>query len=205
VRGIPTRGGSSCVVRLVPTLAMLRYQTPLFELDGRISCLQLIVGPAARFAVDLTNGLRPYGPSARDSPSATPSSPGAVGVCSGLASAAQRGETDLGSLLPDRWAASHPEHVWQHRLDESRPRVARQKAVRERRRAKARRRREGHRRKRRCRLMSRIERLAAARSRIGGRPLGVATRGRRYGLRGRCAHRRLKFCLTLVVSRSDWR
>jgi hypothetical protein len=166
---------------------------------------QLIVGPAARFAVDLTNGLRPYGPSARDSPSATPSSPGAVGVCSGLASAAQRGETDLGSLLPDRWAASHPEHVWQHRLDESRPRVARQKAVRERRRAKARRRREGHRRKRRCRLMSRIERLAAARSRIGGRPLGVATRGRRYGLRGRCAHRRLKFCLTLVVSRSDWR
>jgi hypothetical protein len=184
---------------------MLRYQTPLFELDGRISCLQLIVGPAARFAVDLTNGLRPYGPSARDSPSATPSSPGAVGVCSGLASAAQRGETDLGSLLPDRWAASHPEHVWQHRLDESRPRVARQKAVRERRRAKARRRREGHRRKRRCRLMSRIERLAAARSRIGGRPLGVATRGRRYGLRGRCAHRRLKFCLTLVVSRSDWR
>ena len=107
---------------------MLRYQTPLFELDGRISCLQLIVGPAARFAVDLTNGLRPYGPSARDSPSATPSSPGAVGVCSGLASAAQRGETDLGSLLPDRWAASHPEHVRQHRLDESRPRVARQKA-----------------------------------------------------------------------------
>ena len=108
-------------------------------------------------------------------------------------------------LLPDRWAVSHPEHVLQHRLDESRPRVARQKAVRERRRAKARRRREGHRRKRRCRLMSRIERLAAARSRIGGRPLGVATRGRRYGLRGRCAHRRLKFCLTLVVSRSDWR
>jgi len=43
--------------------------------------------------------------------------------------------------------------------------------------------------------MSRIERLAAARSRIGGRPLGVATRGRRYGLRGRCAHRRLEFCL----------
>jgi hypothetical protein len=111
----------------------------------------------------------------------------------------------VGSLLPDRWAASHPEHVRQHRLDESRPGVARQKAVRERRRAKARRRREGHRRKRRCRLMSRIERLAAARRRIGGRPLGVATRGRRYGLGGRCAHRRLGFCLTLVVSRSDWR
>jgi hypothetical protein len=30
------------------------------------------------------------------------------------------GETDLESLLPDRWAASHPEHVLQHRLDESR-------------------------------------------------------------------------------------
>jgi hypothetical protein len=40
---------------------MLRYQTPLFELDGRISCVQLIVGPAARFAVDLTDGLRPVG------------------------------------------------------------------------------------------------------------------------------------------------
>ncbi len=48
------------------------------------------------------------------------------------------GETDLESLLPDRWAASHPEHVLQHRLDESRQKVARQKAVRERRRAKAR-------------------------------------------------------------------
>ena len=62
-----------------PHPRLLRYQTPLFELDGRISCLQLIVGPAARFAVDLTNGLRPYGPSARDSPSATPSSPGRRG------------------------------------------------------------------------------------------------------------------------------
>ena len=48
------------------------------------------------------------------------------------------GETDLESLLPDRWAASHPEHVLQHRLDESRRRAARQKARREHRRAKAR-------------------------------------------------------------------
>jgi transposase len=48
------------------------------------------------------------------------------------------GETDLESLLPDRWAASHPEHVLQHRLDESRRRAARQKARRERRRATAR-------------------------------------------------------------------
>ena len=48
------------------------------------------------------------------------------------------GETDLVSLLPDRWAASHPEHVLQHRLDESRRRAARQKARRERRRAQAR-------------------------------------------------------------------
>jgi hypothetical protein len=43
--------------------------------------------------------------------------------------------TDM-SLLPDRWAASHPEHVLQHRLDESRRRAARQKATRERRRAR---------------------------------------------------------------------
>jgi transposase len=48
------------------------------------------------------------------------------------------GETDLESLLPDRWAASHPEHVLRHRLDESRRRAARQQAVRERRRARAR-------------------------------------------------------------------
>jgi transposase len=48
------------------------------------------------------------------------------------------GETELESLLPDRWAASHPEHVLQHRLDESRRRAARQKATRERRRARKR-------------------------------------------------------------------
>jgi transposase len=45
------------------------------------------------------------------------------------------GETDLEALLPDRWAASHPEHVLQHRLDESRQKAARQTARRERRRA----------------------------------------------------------------------
>jgi hypothetical protein len=44
------------------------------------------------------------------------------------------GETDLEALLPDRWGASHPEHVLQHRLDESRQRAARQKEKRERRR-----------------------------------------------------------------------
>jgi transposase len=48
------------------------------------------------------------------------------------------GETDLEALLPDRWAASHPEHVLRHRLDESRRRAARQKATRERRRARKR-------------------------------------------------------------------
>jgi hypothetical protein len=48
------------------------------------------------------------------------------------------GETDLECLLPDRWAASHPESVLQHRLDESRRRAARQKATRERRRARKR-------------------------------------------------------------------
>ena len=46
------------------------------------------------------------------------------------------GDTDLESMLPDRWAASHPEHVLQHRLDESRRKAARTKATRERRRAR---------------------------------------------------------------------
>jgi hypothetical protein len=41
------------------------------------------------------------------------------------------GGTDLETLLPDRWASSHPEQVLHHRLDESR-----RKAVRERRRAR---------------------------------------------------------------------
>ncbi|WP_246196071.1 IS66 family transposase [Aquisphaera giovannonii] len=45
------------------------------------------------------------------------------------------GEADLESLLPDRWAAAHPEHVLEHRLEESRQRAARQKAIRDRRRA----------------------------------------------------------------------
>jgi hypothetical protein len=36
------------------------------------------------------------------------------------------GETELESLLPNRWAASHPEHVLQHRLDESRRKASRQ-------------------------------------------------------------------------------
>jgi transposase len=44
-------------------------------------------------------------------------------------------ETDLEALLPDRWAARHPEHVLQHRLDESRRRAARQRERRQRRRA----------------------------------------------------------------------
>src|SRR5262249_458205 len=34
------------------------------------------------------------------------------------------GETDLESLLPDRWAAGHPEHVLGHRLDEARGEAA---------------------------------------------------------------------------------
>ena len=45
------------------------------------------------------------------------------------------GETDLEALLPDRWAAAHPEHVLEHRLDESRRKAARQKEARMRRRA----------------------------------------------------------------------
>ncbi len=47
------------------------------------------------------------------------------------------GETDLESLLPDRWAASHPEPVLQHRLDEARRKESRQKAARQERRAMA--------------------------------------------------------------------
>lgn len=46
------------------------------------------------------------------------------------------GSPDLEALLPDRWAAAHPEHVLAHRLDESRQRRARQQRRRaERRRA----------------------------------------------------------------------
>jgi transposase len=45
------------------------------------------------------------------------------------------GETALEALLPDRWGASHPEHVLKHRLDESRKKAARQKEKRQRRRA----------------------------------------------------------------------
>ena len=47
------------------------------------------------------------------------------------------GETDLEPLLPDRWAAAHPEHVLQHRLDESRRRATCKKEARQRRRASA--------------------------------------------------------------------
>jgi transposase len=47
------------------------------------------------------------------------------------------GETDLEPLLPDRWAANHPEHVLKHRLDESRRKATRKKEARQRRRAKA--------------------------------------------------------------------
>src|SRR3954470_13800108 len=37
------------------------------------------------------------------------------------------GETDLEAMLPDRWAASHPEQVLEHRLEESRRKAARPK------------------------------------------------------------------------------
>lgn len=42
--------------------------------------------------------------------------------------------SDLDALLPDRWAAAHPEHVLTYRLEESRQKRARQKAKRTRRR-----------------------------------------------------------------------
>ena len=35
------------------------------------------------------------------------------------------GETDLEALLPDRWALAHPEHVLDHRLEESRQKAHR--------------------------------------------------------------------------------
>ena len=47
------------------------------------------------------------------------------------------GETELEPLLPDRWAAAHPEQVLQHRIEESRRKAARKKDARQRRRAKA--------------------------------------------------------------------
>jgi transposase len=47
------------------------------------------------------------------------------------------GETDLEALLPDRWAANHPESVLKHRLDESRRKATRKKEARQRRRVNA--------------------------------------------------------------------
>jgi transposase len=47
------------------------------------------------------------------------------------------GDTDLERLLPDRWGASHPEHVLEHRLDESRRKASRKKHARQRRRERA--------------------------------------------------------------------
>jgi transposase len=47
------------------------------------------------------------------------------------------GETELERLLPDRWGASHPEHVLEHRLDESRRKASRKKHARQRRRERA--------------------------------------------------------------------
>lgn len=44
------------------------------------------------------------------------------------------GETNLEGLLPDRWAARHPECVLEHRLEESRRRAARTKEARKHRR-----------------------------------------------------------------------
>ena len=40
------------------------------------------------------------------------------------------GGTDLESFLPDSLAASHPEHVLQHRLDESRRKATHKKEAR---------------------------------------------------------------------------
>lgn len=45
------------------------------------------------------------------------------------------GETDLETLLPDHWGATHPEHILTHRLDESRRKASRRKEARKARRA----------------------------------------------------------------------
>lgn len=47
------------------------------------------------------------------------------------------GATELEPLLPDRWAVTHPEHVLQHRIEESRRKAARKKDARQRRRERA--------------------------------------------------------------------
>ena len=55
------------------------------------------------------------------------------------------GETHLEALLPDRWAANHPESVLKHRLDESRRKATRKKEARQRRARKPQRKIDGHR------------------------------------------------------------
>jgi hypothetical protein len=62
-------------------------------------------------------------------------SPGALGLSAGRAAAPQRRGDRAGGAAADRWAAAHPEHVLEHRLEKSRRKAARQKATRERRRA----------------------------------------------------------------------
>ncbi len=47
-------------------------------------------------------------------------------------------ESQLDEMLPDRWAAAHPEHVLTYRLEESRKKAARKKERRQRRRAQRR-------------------------------------------------------------------
>ena len=47
-------------------------------------------------------------------------------------------ESQLDEMLPDRWAAAHPEHVLTYRLEESRKKAARKKEQRQRRRAQRR-------------------------------------------------------------------
>lgn len=47
-------------------------------------------------------------------------------------------DSRLNEMLPDRWAADHPEMVLTYRLEESRQKVARQRDQRRRRRAKRR-------------------------------------------------------------------
>ena len=51
---------------------------------------------------------------------------GAVGVCLGITAALECRGNGSGTITAGRWAATHPEHVLRHRLDESRRKATRQ-------------------------------------------------------------------------------
>ena len=100
------------------------------------------------------------------------------------------GEADLEPLLPDRWAANHPEHVLQHRLDESRRKATRQKERRQRRR--------GARRQEGVRATNRVVGRGST-VRTDGWPLNARPVGRCTRLVGPCANTEKTQTLDWVV------